>query len=536
MDSRFEYTFTRDHFTIYSVTNGNDSGPGSLRHAIAYATNNSTIFVESSVKTIQLTSRLIIQLSLTIAGNGVTITRDPSWTTVDENTPLLYVNSSPTISRVHFKDGKATSGAAINIFSGSVNLESCIFSGNQSTNGTIFCSGETLSVKGCTFYGNSSNLGAAVFMFSSSSSIILTGNLFYGNTNYSGWVINSWGTVKSNGYNVVDIPLGTGSGQSGWTEVGTDKFISSQPIAPTSFKLISGRGAQNVITSLPSGYPTVDFYGNTISANAAAGAVQQATASGYLVELSVNDSTLGSAAITSAPEPNDDGLYPAGSSVTLTATPKGTTGYGLQYWMVNNSQKYTSNPQTITLTGHCKVKAVFDTGIELADLDSNNKDFAIEAKLDATQWSNVTSESGYVKVLQKISNNVYDIFRDDFDFIFFVLNTNTNIDALEFSGVNLRVSNNVKGLGISEFSYASSYGSAGKLKSIIYFPLYNAIKMGPALHELVHTWAAHICPTYTQGNAGDVSSHPHWGVSSAGGQLGGFKYFREVSNDGTIVV
>jgi len=540
MVSRFEYTFTQGHFTIYSVTNGNDSGPGSLRHAIQYAATNSTILVESSVGTIKLTKSLSIERkNLTIAGNGVTITRDPSWTTINNGSQLLSINNSNpvTISRTHFKDGRAINGSAIEIYNSSVNLESCIFSENQSTgNGTIFNYEGTLSVKGCTFYGNVCLNGGVVFNFPVSSITTLTGNLFYGNTAKNYPVIYYFGTITSTGYNVVDVHLGTGTNQSGWVAHNNDKVIDSQPIAPASFKLISGRGVQNVIASLPSGYPTVDFYGNPILANAAAGAVQQATASGYLVELSVNDSTLGSAAITSAPALNPDGLYAAGASVELTATPKGTTGYGFQYWMVNNSQQYASNPLTLTLNGHCKVRAVFNTGIELADLDANNKDFAIEARLDATQWSNVTSKLGYAEVLRKISNKVYEKYNDDFDFIFFVLNTekdNTIISALGgLSGVNVGVSNNVQGLGKEIYSEASSYGSAGQLKSLIYFTYHDGILRGPALHEIAHTWGAHICPTYTLEASGDVRFNPHWGISNAGGQLGGFKEARVVSKSG----
>jgi uncharacterized protein YjdB len=161
--------------------------------------------------------------------------------------------------------------------------------------------------------------------------------------------------------------------------------------------------------------------------------------------------------------------------------------------------------------------------------NADNRDFAIEARLDAAQWASVTSESGYDEALKEISKKVYAKFRDDFDFIFFVLNIKqdkTITGALGFSGVNIEVSNSVKGLGIREYSYASMYGSAGELKSIMYFPYHTAIKVGPSLHEIAHNWGAYICPTYYPDNS---SSEGHWGVSNAGGLLGGFKYVRTVS-------
>jgi hypothetical protein len=171
MDSRFEYTFTQDHFTVYSVTNGADSGAGSLRHAIANAANGSTILIEDGVGTIQLTSRLSISKSVTIEGNGATITRNPSWTTVDINSNLLYISGSgitATIRRVHFKDGRASSGSAIRFSSNTINLESCIFSGNQSESiSCVYNAGSgNMNITGCTFYGNSTGLfGGAIYGF-----------------------------------------------------------------------------------------------------------------------------------------------------------------------------------------------------------------------------------------------------------------------------------------------------------------------------------------------------------------------------------
>jgi len=286
MDSRFEYTFTMAHFTVYSVTNGADSGPGSLRHAISNVVSGSTILIESGVGTIQLKASLTITKSLTIEGNGTTITLDPSFTTPPGGliSPFGYDSDvTVTIKRVHFKDIKGP-GSAIAVIASSefltfVNLESCIFSGNQSDSlgGSIIVYSGYLNVKGCTFYGNSSGSGGAICGFTTSN-ITLTGNLFYRNgASTTGPVIDSSGTLTSYGYNVVDVPLGTGSSQSGWVAHSTDKTISflNIPISNENFKLISTNGARNVITSRPAGYPTVDFYGDPIPAtNAAAGAVQ----------------------------------------------------------------------------------------------------------------------------------------------------------------------------------------------------------------------------------------------------------------------
>ena len=159
----------------------------------------------------------------------------------------------------------------------------------------------------------------------------------------------------------------------------------------------------------------------------------------------------------------------------------------------------------------------------------------LEVKVNAEQWSLLSSKDPFLMELMNISNRIYRKFNDDFDFIFFVLNTpydNAIVSQLGFYGTNININNDVKGLGISLFNDAYWWGSSGKLKSAMYFPYYDAILSGPALHELCHNWAAYICPTYTPDN---LRYDGHWGVSNAGGQLGGFKYVRTVeTNSGGV--
>jgi hypothetical protein len=267
------------------------------------------------------------------------------------------------------------------------------------------------------------------------------------------------------------------------------------------------------------------------------------------------------AAVTSSfvPVTSITGIQTSGSPGTLTlagtVNPANATNKTIM-WSVQSAgttgASVNGNTLTTTAVGTATVRATITNGTavgtdytqdfpisigNLTDLgnglylleNADYRDFAIEARLDATQWTNVTSKSGYSQVLRQISSNVYAKFNDDFDFIFFVLNSsdkNTMVNALGFYGVNVRVSNSVKGLGLSVGSSASSYGSAGELKSLMYFPYDEAIKWGPSLHEVAHNWAANIFPTYYLDN---TRCYSHWGVSNAGGQLGGFKHIREVS-------
>ena len=350
--------------TVTAFTDGSAATAGTLRYALTNVQDGDTIRftgVTAGTTTIELVSALpTVSKNVTIEGNGVTLTRSAAWTTVDGSSQLLYIYNSSSditvsISRVHFKNGRATTnGAAVYNNNETVNLESCIFSGNQSTGssaygGAIYTYG-TMNVKGCTFYNNSAAyLGGAIF--NNRGALTLTGNLFYGNTASNGGqvVYNNSGTVTSNGYNASQTGFGVASTTG-------DTTINSLPFTPVSFKLLNGSEAANVITTLPAAYPAADFYGAAISGGAAAGAVQTAV-SGYYLELGVNSDTRG--AISAAPAPDADGIVPAGT-VTVTASP--AVGHFLAYWLVDGFKNTSPGPLALTITNNnTVVQAVFGT-------------------------------------------------------------------------------------------------------------------------------------------------------------------------------
>ena len=407
MESRFAYTFTQEHFTVYSVTSGEDSGPGSLRHAITNAAGGSTIFIENGVNTIKLKSRLEIARNLSIKGNGATFMRDAAWTATDNNSQLLFVNGSGTtvtINRVHFKDGRAANnGAAINN-GGNLTLESCIVSGGQtngaSASGGAVYNGGVMNVKGCTFYGNSGYRGGVIYNNGTSAALTLQGSLFYGNTasNAGPIVYRNSGTVTSGGYNAVDVALGTGTGQSGWSGAATDKLISIIPVYPVNFRLLSGSGAAGVITSLPAGYPSVDFYGDAIIQPAAAGAVQSTAAgAGYYLNLSVNDGTMGSAGVS--PLPDMYGLI--SGSITITAAPGVNCEFS--YWLINGSNAGTVNPLNYTITANTVIQAVFNR--TAAGLEYVNK-VTFTGSTATVNFSGLTGNDIYLVKINKSNSAV----------------------------------------------------------------------------------------------------------------------------------
>jgi hypothetical protein len=118
---------------------------------------------------------------------------------------------------------------------------------------------------------NAGYRGGAIFFYSTSGTITLTGNLFYGNTASSSSnrpvVYRYGGTITSNGYNVADVALGTGNAESGFGGVtgdttieallgdnATSPFANETTLAPKSeLSIIPATFAGNM--------PARDFYG-----------------------------------------------------------------------------------------------------------------------------------------------------------------------------------------------------------------------------------------------------------------------------------
>ena len=155
----------------------------------------------------------------------------------------------------------------------------------------------------------------------------------------------------------------------------------------------------------------------------------------------------------------------------------------------------------------------------------------LQLDVTAQQWSELISDVYFLPRLKEITNRVYNMVNDDFDFIFFVLNAPIDDEIksqLGFYGLNMRVSNNVQGLGVGKHDNTAEWGSQGKLMSAIYLPFYDALAAGPSLHEMMHSWGTFICPTFDVGTKQYLG---HWGISNANGQAGGFKYLRVVEEN-----
>ena len=125
--------------------------------------------------------------------------------------------------------------------------------------------------------------------------------------------------------------------------------------------------------------------------------------------------------------------------------------------------------------------------------------------------------------LQDYVVRFYQHFEDDFDFLMLLSNLKPS-DPVErdYLGIYMRVRNDVEGTGQETYS-SDSWGATEKLQGVMHFPYSTALRYGPTLHELMHRWANFAVPT---------SFGPHWGISSANGQLGGFDINNLVDHGG----
>jgi predicted outer membrane repeat protein len=279
-----ELTVTMDaHKTVRAAfgivaSSGDNSGPGSLREALAEAGDGDTIVLAG--QTITLTALLpSITKNIVIEGNGATLTR--TFSTNTTTSQLLRIGSS-RIRRLHFKGGRATDNGAAIYNSGILILESCVFSDNRTTGtsgGAIYNYVNTaLTVSGCTFYENATTHangnGGAIYL--TNGTVTLTGNVFWGNTAGQNSVVYGTGSaITSGGFNVSD-KAATGSG---WTFATGDaqlfglSFDTDFRPSPASLPAIPSPPVGD-----PSLFPLRYFDGTLRTAGSAPGAMPAAPA------------------------------------------------------------------------------------------------------------------------------------------------------------------------------------------------------------------------------------------------------------------
>ena len=281
------------------VTNTADSGPGSLRAALANATNADAVDASGVSGTIALTNGpLNVPNSVTILGPG------PGKLTVSGNHASRVFNvtgTNVTICGLTIANGAgANYGSGILTGSGgSLTINNCILTNNNTTlsGGGIFNSaGVTLTVSNCTLTGNSATYGGGIYNDGDSGTATLT--------------INA-STLSGN-----SAPDGCGGGI--FNSAGVTLTVSNCTLTGNSATYGGG-----IYNDGDSGTATLTINASTLSGNSAAygGGIYNDGDSGTAT-LTINASTLTN---NSAPDGYGGGIYNDGDSGTATLTINAST-------------------------------------------------------------------------------------------------------------------------------------------------------------------------------------------------------------------
>lgn len=96
--------------------------------------------------------------------------------------------------------------------------------------------------------------------------------------------------------------------------------------------------------------------------------------------------------------------------------------------------------------------------------------------------------SGYADPVTPLQR-LYQAFPDAFDFLAVVSQVNYYANRTYH-----RVKNDIAGLGLQDFDYTATYGSAGRLQGIITYPISSYFDLGEtgSVHEIGHRWMAYL--------------------------------------------
>jgi len=127
--------------------------------------------------------------------------------------------------------------------------------------------------------------------------------------------------------------------------------------------------------------------------------------------------------------------------------------------------------------------------------------------------------------VEEITKHIYEYVDDKYDFIFLITNNTLQPSTVTYSGVFMKVKNDVEGIGVDQYSNSVNYGSAGALKGVMHFAYRKAIIEGPTLHEISHYWANKFKFDSDEAPYYDFGLDGHWGRTGffgGKGQLGGY--------------
>jgi hypothetical protein len=117
----------------------------------------------------------------------------------------------------------------------------------------------------------------------------------------------------------------------------------------------------------------------------------------------------------------------------------------------------------------------------------------------------------------------YPHYRDEYDFLFFMLDRDLGVEAASAAFKAVRKPA-IPGTGAIAVLDNLEYYSAARLKGVIGVQMPSDNAFGPLAHEVLHYWAAYLDRSLGFGHDlnHDAAVADHWGLTSVHGQLGGF--------------
>jgi predicted outer membrane repeat protein len=346
-----------------TVTNTNDSGTGSLRQALADASNGDTVTFDPSVTgTISLTSSpLVISTNLTITGPG------PAQLAISGNDAravcVVIGGVSVSISGLALTHGydNSSGGAAIST-GGALTLDNCVLSNNVSANtddgqgGAILCYDQGLPVviSNCVFLNNSApRAGGAIcteIFGGPVRAVSITRCSFSGNScaqpSGQGGAIGAYGanvTIADSTFQDNNAPVGGAVFSSSSVTATGSTFANNRAVANTTAN-VSGDGG-----AIYGG--TVNLTNCTITGNTAEGT----TYGGGGIFATSAAITNCSVANNSAPNANGGGIDTVSGSLTATnsilAGNTAVSGPDCSGSLISNDYNLIQNTSGCTITG-----------------------------------------------------------------------------------------------------------------------------------------------------------------------------------------
>ena len=294
------------------VTNTADSGAGSLRAAIASATNGDTIDATGISGMITLTSgELWISNSLTVLGPGpASLAINGNYPTTTNGVFVVWKSGTVSVSGLTITNGHRSLGGGIGCVQSTLTVSNCIIAGNStdtagggllidgisgSANATIINSiltgntagaggaiynwGEqgfsTLTVVGSIISSNSASLGASIKNDgdpSGNAMAFITNSTISGNSGGDGGGLYNDGTGST--LNVVDSTLSSNSASKGGGIYQNDAFSAGTSLVRLINTTVSGNSSSGYGGGIANGFigggaNTVILISSTFSSNSA---------------------------------------------------------------------------------------------------------------------------------------------------------------------------------------------------------------------------------------------------------------------------